>query len=165
MPLISITRLRVRSFRYLPAFLLGALRSAREAKNASGNLAVSVLSDANFAFWTCTLWSDERAMRAFMFAPAHRRLMPKLLQWCDEAAVAHWLQDSMQPPSWQEAHRRLQQEGRTSKVDCPSAAQLDFEVPPPKTPHRSSSGLRAAPSPARHRAADQSETSAYSARV
>jgi Domain of unknown function (DUF3291) len=96
-------------------------------------LAVSVLSDANFAFWTCTLWSDERAMRAFMFAPAHRRLMPKLLQWCDEAAVAHWLQDSMQPPSWQEAHRRLQQEGRTSKVDCPSAAQLDFEVPPPKT--------------------------------
>jgi|SRR6516164_1925124 len=110
-----------------------ALRSAREAKNASGNLAVSVLSDANFAFWTCTLWSDERAMRAFMFAPAHRRLMPKLLQWCDEAAVAHWLQDSMQPPSWQEAHRRLQQEGRTSKVDCPSAAQLDFEVPPPKT--------------------------------
>jgi hypothetical protein len=72
-------------------------------------------------------------MRAFMFAPAHRRLMPKLLQWCDEAAVAHWLQDSMQPPSWQEAHRRLQQAGRTSKVDHPSAAQLDFEVPPPKT--------------------------------
>jgi hypothetical protein len=40
MPLVSITRLRVRSFRYLPAFLLGSLRSAREAKNASGNLAV-----------------------------------------------------------------------------------------------------------------------------
>jgi hypothetical protein len=133
MPLVSITRLRVRSFRYLPVFLLGALRSAREAKNASGNLAVSMLSDASFAFWTCTLWSDERAMRAFMFAPAHRRVMPKLLQWCDEAAVAHWLQDSMQPPSWQEAHRRLQQTGRTSKVDHPSAAQLDFEVPPPKT--------------------------------
>jgi hypothetical protein len=38
MPLVSITRLRVRSFRFLPAFLLGSLRSAREAKNASGNL-------------------------------------------------------------------------------------------------------------------------------
>jgi hypothetical protein len=93
MPLVSITRLRVRSFRYLPAFLLGSLRSAREAKNASGNLAVSVLSDANLAFWTRTLWTDERAMRAFMLAPAHRRVMPKLLQWCDEAAVTHWLQD------------------------------------------------------------------------
>jgi hypothetical protein len=131
--LVSITRLRVRSFRYLPAFLIGSLRSAREAKNASGNLAVSVLSDANFVFWTRTLWTDERSMRAFMFAPAHRRVMPKLLQWCDEAAVAHWLQDSLEPPSWREVHRGLQQQGRTSKVDHPSAAQLRFDIPPPKT--------------------------------
>jgi hypothetical protein len=133
MPLVSITRLRVRSFRYLPAFLLGSLRSACEAKTASGNLAVSVLSDANLAFWTRTLWTDERAMRAFMFAPAHRRVMPKLLQWCDEAAVTHWLQDSLEPPSWQEVHRRLRHEGRTSKVDHPSVGQLRFAIPPPKT--------------------------------
>jgi hypothetical protein len=133
MPLVSITRLRVRSFCYLAPFLLGSLRSAREAKNASGNLAVSVLSDANLAFWTRTLWTDERSMRAFMFAPAHRRVMPKLLQWCDEAAVTHWLQNSPEPPSWQEVHRRLQQEVRTSKVDHPSPAQLRFEIPPPKT--------------------------------
>jgi hypothetical protein len=132
MPLVSITRLRVRSLRYLPAFLLGSLRSAREAKNASGNLAVSVLSDVNLAFWTRTLWIDERSMRAFMFAPAHRRVMPKLLEWCDEAAVAHWLQDSLEPPSWPEVHRRLHQEGRTSKVDHPSVGQLRFEFPPPK---------------------------------
>jgi hypothetical protein len=133
MPLVSITRLRVRSFRYLPSFLLGSLRAAREAKHASGNLAVSVLSDAHLAFWTRTLWTDERSMRAFMFAPAHRRVMPKLLLWCDEAAVAHWLQDSPEPPSWQEVHRRLQQEGRISRVDHPSKAQLLFEIPPPKT--------------------------------
>jgi Domain of unknown function (DUF3291) len=133
MPLVSITRLRVRSFRYLPAFLLGSLRSAREAKNASGNLAISMLSDAHLAFWTRTLWTDERAMRAFMFAPAHRAVMPKLLQWCDEAAVTHWLQEVLEPPSWQETHRRLQQEGRASKVDYPSEAQLRFSIPPPKT--------------------------------
>jgi hypothetical protein len=133
MPLVSITRLRVRSFRYLPAFLLGSLRSAREAKNASGNLAVSVLSDAKLAFWTRSLWTDERSMRAFMFTPAHRSVMPKLLQWCDEAAVIHWLQETPEPPSWHEAHRRLQQEGRTSKVDHPSAAQVSFQIPPPKT--------------------------------
>jgi hypothetical protein len=107
LPLVSITRLRVRSLRYLPAFLLGSLRSAREAKNASGNLAVTLLSDSHFTFWTRTLWADERSMRAFMLAPAHRAVMPKLLQWCDE--------------------------GRTSRVDHPSAAQLRFEIPPPKT--------------------------------
>jgi hypothetical protein len=133
MPLVSITRLRVRSLRYLPAFLLGSLRSAREAKNAAGNLAVSVLSDAHLAFWTRTLWIDERSMRAFMMAPAHRAVMPKLLQWCDEAAVTHWLQDSLDLPSWPEVHRRLQGEGWISKVDNPSAAQLRFEIPPPKT--------------------------------
>jgi quinol monooxygenase YgiN len=132
MPLVSITRLRVRSFRYLPAFLLGALRSAREAKHAPGNLAVSLLSDSSLVFWTRTLWTDERAMRAFMAAPAHRAVMPKLLQWCDEAAVAHWLQEEPQPPTWQEVHRRLQQEGRTSRVDHPSPGQLQFAVPAPK---------------------------------
>jgi hypothetical protein len=72
-------------------------------------------------------------MRAFMFAPAHRAVMPKLLQWCDEAAVTHWLRDSLEPPSWQEVHRRLQQEGRTSKVDHPSVGQLRFQIPPPRT--------------------------------
>jgi hypothetical protein len=35
-------------------------------------------------------------MRAFMFTPAHRSVMPKLLQWCDEAAVIHWLQETRQ---------------------------------------------------------------------
>ena len=133
MPFVSITRLRVRSLRYLPVFLLGTFRAARQAKNAPGNLAVSLLSDANFTFWTCTLWNDERSMRAFMLAGAHRRVMPRLLQWCDEAAVTHWLQETPESPSWQEAYRRLQQEGRASKVDYPSAAQLRFEIPPPKT--------------------------------
>ena len=133
MPFVSITRLRVRSFRYLPVFFIGSLRSAWQAKNAPGNLAVSLLNDSSLTFWTRTLWRDESAMRAFMLAGAHRRVMPRLLQWCDEAAVAHWVQDSTEPPSWQEAHRRLKEEGRASRVNHPSAAQLAFEIPPPST--------------------------------
>jgi hypothetical protein len=133
MPLVSITRLRVRSLRYLPAFLINAFRSAQQAKAASGNLAVSLLSDARFTFWTRTVWNDEQSMRAFMITGAHRSVMPRLLHWCDEASVAHWLQDSPEPPSWQEAYRRLQKEGRRSKVNNPSDAQLRFEIPPPKT--------------------------------
>jgi hypothetical protein len=117
----------------LPVFLINVFRSARQAKAASGNLAVSLLSDARFTFWTRTVWNDKQSMRAFMTAGAHRIVMPRLLQWCDEASVAHWLQDSLEPPSWQEAHRRLQNEGRRSKVNHPSEAQLRFEIPPPKT--------------------------------
>src|SRR4029077_2738147 len=88
MPFVSITRLRVRSFRYLPVFLIGAFRSARQAKNAPGNLAVSLLSDSNFTFWTRTLWNDERSMRAFLLAGSHRRVMPRLLQWCRGYSLA-----------------------------------------------------------------------------
>ncbi len=113
-------------------FLVHSLRAARQAKAAPGNLAVSLLRDTGLAFWTCTLWSDEAAMRAFTLAGVHRRAMPRLQQWCDEAALAHWMQESRKPPSWAEAYRRLQQEGRRSKVNHPSPVQQRFAFPPPR---------------------------------
>jgi hypothetical protein len=79
-------------------------------------------SDANFAFWTRTLWQDEEAMRAFMVSGAHRRMMPRLLEWCDEASVAHWTQDPCEIPSWLEAHGRMRAQGRRSKMNHPSEA-------------------------------------------
>jgi len=133
MPFVSITRLRVRSWRSLPSFFIQTFRSARQAKVAPGNLAVSVLRDAHLAFWTRTVWSEEAAMRSFMLSGAHRGGMPRLVEWCDEAAVAHWTQDAREPPSWPESHRRLQQQGRRSKVNHPSGAQLRFEIPEPRT--------------------------------
>ena len=133
MPFVSITRLRVRSWRYLPGFLIQSFRVARQAKLAAGSLAVSVLRDANLAFWTRTVWSDERDMRSFMLSGPHRRVMSRLAEWCDEAALAHWVQDANEPPSWPEAYRRLQQEGRRSRVNHPSEAQRRFEIPELRT--------------------------------
>jgi hypothetical protein len=132
MPFVSITRLRVRSWRYLPAFLFQALRAARQAKAASGSLAVSILRDADLAFWTRTVWIEEAAMRSFMVSGAHRSVMPRLLEWCDEASVVHWVQDAPEPPSWPESHRCMQQVGRRSKVNHPSEAQRRFEIPEPR---------------------------------
>lgn len=131
MPFVSVTRLRMRSWRYAPAFLIRSLLAARQAKRAEASLAVAVLRDVGRVFWTRTVWRDEAAMRAFMRAGAHRRVMPRLPRWCDEAALTHWVQQSTEPPSWQEAHRRLQQEGRRSRVEGPSEAQRRFEIPPP----------------------------------
>jgi len=133
MPLVSTTRLRVRAWRYLPAFVVGTFRSALQAKASSGSRAVSILSDSNFTFWTRTVWNDEAALRSFMLSGAHKKVMPRLLEWCDEAAVVHWLQESQEPPPWQEAHRRMQNEGRRSKVNHPSEAQERFEIPQPRT--------------------------------
>ena len=78
MPFVSITRLRVRRWRYLPQFLIQSFRTARQARRAAGSLAVSVLRDANSAFWTRTVWRDEHAMRSFMQSSVHRRIMARL---------------------------------------------------------------------------------------
>lgn len=131
MALIAITRLRVRFWRYLPAFFVQTLCSARQAKSAKGNLAVSVLSEGRKTFWTRTAWVDERAMRSYMLSAPHSQAMRKLPQWCDEAAVVHWTQESSQLPSWEDAHRRLQQDGRASRVNRPTEAHRLYRIPAP----------------------------------
>ena len=115
MPVISVTRLRVRSLLFLPSFILYAIRSSRQAKKAPGNLGVGLLNDANLTFWTRTAWKDEASMRSFMMSGVHRNAMPKLLEWCNEAALVHWTQGASDLPDWKEAHRRLVSEGRRSK--------------------------------------------------
>jgi hypothetical protein len=89
----------------LAELLIQAYRSARQTTSTSESLAVSVVRDANLAFWTRTVWSEEAAMRAFMRSGAHRHVMSRLPEWCDEAAVA-----ASEPPSWSEACWRLQQD-------------------------------------------------------
>ena len=137
MPLVSLTRLRVRSWAHLPAFVVATVRAALQARRAEGNLAVRLLRDAHNTFWTCTLWSDEAAMKAFMLSGAHRTIMPRLLEWCNEAAVARWTQTSAEVPAWQECHERMQRDGRPSKVNHPSEAHRRFAIAAPQVARRS----------------------------
>ncbi len=133
MPLIAVTRLRVRSVRFLLPFAWHTWRSFRQAKRAAGNIGVRVRKAEGLAFWTLTAWQDEGAMKAYRIALPHRDAMPKLLEWCDEAAVGHWHQDSAELPDWETAERRLAESGHLSKVHHPSADQrsgrLDFTSP------------------------------------
>ena len=47
MPVVSITRLRVRSWRYLPSFAVQKFRIALQAAKADGALKVALLRDSN----------------------------------------------------------------------------------------------------------------------
>ncbi|MBP8274608.1 MAG: DUF3291 domain-containing protein [Acidobacteria bacterium] len=132
MSFISLTRLRIRSWRFLPMFFYYAVRTLSQAKKAPGNVSAIVLNDANRVFWTMSVWTDEQAMRAYMISGAHGKVMPKLMEWCDEAATAHWTQESATAPSWLEAHQKLITLGRRSKVRHPSAAQEAFAIPTPR---------------------------------
>jgi hypothetical protein len=132
MPFVSVTRLRVRSLMFLPAFLFDAVRSALQAKAAEGILAVKLLRDARNTWWTSTAWDSEASMRNFMRAKPHGPAMRKLLHWCDEAAVVHWTQPDATLPSWPEAHRRMHLEGRNSKVNHPSPAHSASTIAAPE---------------------------------
>jgi hypothetical protein len=132
MPFISVTRLRVRSLRYLLPFLWRTFKVARQAQHSSHFLGGRILHEAKNAFWTVTAWEDEAAMRGFRQKGAHGLVMPKLLEWCDEAAYVHWSQDGPELPDWPVAHRRLAQEGKLSKVYHPSPAQVAKKIAEPK---------------------------------
>ena len=70
-------------------------------------------------------------MNAYRVAGAHLRAMPKLLKWCDEAAVAHWSQHSAEIPSWQEAHRHMLTEGDCRRSIIPRV-QVAKQIPTPE---------------------------------
>ncbi len=135
MALISVTRLRVRSLIYLPQFLWNTFKSVRQVERSSGFLGGRLLVNAKSVFWTMTAWKDEAAMNAYRTGGAHRRAMPKLLNWCDEAAVVHWTQESSEIPFWHDAQHRMAKEGKPSKVNHPSPAQVSNHIPGPEPSH------------------------------
>lgn len=133
MVLISVTRLRLRSIRYLPGFVWLTLLSLWQAKRAVGCFKVQLIQDAHLTFWTLSAWEDEAVMRAFMTQGSHRQAMSKLVEWCDEASVVHWSQETTELPSVKEAYRRMQADGRPSRVKYPSAAQVSYQIAEPQT--------------------------------
>ncbi len=143
MPFISVTRLRVRSWGYVPQFVLQSLKSARQAERSDGFLGGKLLRNHGNTFWTMTAWNDEAEMNAFRIAGSHGGVMSRLLIWCDEASVVHWRQESSELPSWPDAHHRMVMEGRRSKVNYPSPAQASNHIPAPE-PSRIEKALKPA---------------------
>jgi heme-degrading monooxygenase HmoA len=125
----SVTRLRLRSFRYLPPFVYYAVRSARQARSAEGNLSVVLRKTGGLTFWTMTAWRDEAAMLSFRGATPHRRVMVKLAKWCDEAAYAHWVQQDQDLPDWKDGTEKLRTLGNLSRVMYPSPRQRAGRIP------------------------------------
>jgi len=127
-PLISVTRLRLRSIVFLLPFALRASRINRQAVTTPGCQGARTRKTRGLAFWTLTVWDDEKSMRSFVAGAPHREVMPKLSNWCDEAAVAHWTQDSGAMPEWDAATKRLLESGRLLRVAHPSDAHMKKQI-------------------------------------
>jgi hypothetical protein len=129
---ISVTRLRVRSIWYLLQFLWMTFLTQRQVVCAGGFRRVRLLVDSRHTYWTVTVWESERAMKAYRGARAHGKAMPRLAEWCDEAAYTHWDKDGDAAPSWEDAWEGLKKDGRLSRVEHPSSDHEARIFPKPR---------------------------------
>ena len=130
MTFISVTRLRLRSPRYLPFFAWYTFRSFQQIRRAPGFLNGAFIREPKLGFWTVSAWRDQAAMRHYRNHDAHRRAMPKLLDWCDEASIAHWEQADATLPTADEALAQMVAQNHLSKVRNPSAAHAAKRIAP-----------------------------------
>jgi hypothetical protein len=138
MPVVSVTRLRVRAWRYLPGFLWYTLQVQRQLKRSPGFLGGALSLASGRAFWTTTAWVDDGSMKSFRDSGWHQPAMRKLLEWCDEASLARWTQPTAELPDPAGMLEKLQSIGRTSKVRHPTAEHAAGQTVPDGRPPRPS---------------------------
>jgi hypothetical protein len=122
--LVSVTRFRLRSIRFAPFCMLHANRTIAQIRKTDGFVAGAVKRDADLVFCTLSVWRNghamraytalsvwRNAMRAYTASFAHRKAIPHVVDWADEASVGHWTQPGSDLPEWPEAVRRLREEG------------------------------------------------------
>jgi hypothetical protein len=132
---MALTRLRVRSLRYMPGFLWYTYQSKRQLTRSPGFLGGLLANAPSLTFWTVTMWSDETAMKRFRDSGWHKGAMPKLLDWCSEASLARWTQEEATLPNGRDMLDRLTKAGRTSKVRHPTDGHAaGLTVPDGQTP-------------------------------
>ena len=116
----------------MPMFGWDAVQSNRQVQRAAGFQTGALLADRKWAFWTMTAWDSQESMRRYMTTGSHKKAMPKLMEWCDEASVAHWEQEGTVLPGWAEADGRMREMGRVSKVRYPSATHAGLRYAEPR---------------------------------
>jgi hypothetical protein len=113
---VAVTRLHVRSIRFLLRLYWDGRKIKRSLKKAPGFLGGKLLVDRNRAYWTITRWKDLDSMLAFRNSRVHAAVARMVYKWCDEASVVHWATKEDQLPSWKEAHRRMTESGKLTRL-------------------------------------------------
>ena len=119
---ISVTRFRVRSVRFLPFFLIHAQRCLVQIRRADGYVGGALRQDHDHTYWTASVWRDGAALLAYVTSGAHRNAMPKMAEWGDEASTVQWEQDSAELPNWPLAIERMRHEGHAVPLRHPGPA-------------------------------------------
>ncbi len=131
MPVIVVTRLRLRDPAFLDEFFTAAVAVVEQAKNSDGCLGADVLADASNVYWTLTAWQERGPMQAFVGSEPHLSTMAHIDDWCDEATFADWEQSSPGLPDWQACYRRLIADGQSASLTHATDAHQTLAFPAP----------------------------------
>ena len=93
--IVSITRLRLKSFARLPSFMFHSRNSIAQAVADPDCVAASVFVGPGLTFWTATAWKTEVAISNYVRSGLHRRTLQILPRICSEAAVARLIADRL----------------------------------------------------------------------
>jgi hypothetical protein len=131
MPVIVVTRLRLKDPALLDEFFTDAVAAIEQAQQAEGNLGADALADADNAWWSVSAWRERAPMEAFVWAQPHNGITARLDHYCDEATFVDWEQDSPELPDWQTSWRHLVADGMVADLTEPSSANQTRAFPPP----------------------------------
>ena len=98
MPVIVVTRLRLRDTALLDEFFTDAVAAIEQANKSEGNLGTDALADANNAWWSVTAWHERGQMQAYVDSEPHLGISKRLDHYCDEATFVDWDQASPDLP-------------------------------------------------------------------
>jgi hypothetical protein len=139
MPVIVVTRLRLKDPALLDEFFTDAVAAIEQAQKSDGNLGADALADADNAWWSVSAWTGRGPMQAFVGAQPHLTIAGRLDHYCDEATFVDWDQDSPDLPDWQTSWRHLVADGSVATLTHPSDANQTRAFPPPVEPAQSGS--------------------------
>ena len=139
MPVIVVTRLRLKDPALLDEFFTDAVAAIEQAQKSDGNLGADALADAGNAWWSVSAWTGRDPMQAFVGKQPHQAIQGRLDHYCDEATFVDWDQDSPGLPDWQTSWRHLVADGKVAQLTHPSDANQTRAFPPPVEPAQSGS--------------------------
>jgi len=134
MPIIVVTRLRLRNPTLIDEFFTHAAAVIEQAMQSEGNLGVDALAEAHDAWWSVTAWRERAAMQACVNAEPHLSTEALLDRLCDEATFVDWEQASPQLPDWQTCWHHLVTDGQSATLTDESEANQTRAFPAPVEP-------------------------------
>jgi uncharacterized membrane protein len=126
---VMASRLELRRWRDVPAFLVAALRLRALLRRSPGALALSLrAAPASRAFWTLSVWENHDALRAYAAHERHVRVMRRFAPVMANSTFADWSTSAAGLPNWSDGAAAI------AAATCPADLNVVTEGQPCASP-------------------------------